>query len=211
MLFGIYFAVFIMTVQAVYVLKIHWSVYLQRDSFLKSRQSTWVWVKATQCQKEWRRLVSSSMFCHFFHYGGSGVFFSFLVPQVLRDLPWEEKLSSWSCYPAQEMRETQGRRGDWAFIHLLTIWLQSRVKLEELEIFPRHPGWSAVRLFGQHCWCFSNQAQDWAVGSRWLSVCSRAGSRLWRFPVLNYAVILSLYVLQNKTILNCKTGVRKFN
>lgn len=49
------------------------------------------------------------------------------------------------------------------------------------------------------------------VGSRWLWVCSRAGSRLWRFPVLNYAVILSLCVLQNKTILNCKPGMRKFN
>ena len=61
------------------------------------------------------------------------------------------------------------------------------------------------------CSSFWNQAQVWGMGSRWLSVCSRAGSRLWRFPVLNYAVILSLYVLQNKTILNCKTRVRKFN
>lgn len=36
-------------------------------------------------------------------------------------------------------------------------------------------------------------------------------SRLWRLPVLNDAVIPFLYVLQSKTILNCKTGVRKFH
>lgn len=30
-------------------------------------------------------------------------------------------------------------------------------------------------------------------------------------PVLNDAVIPFLYVLQSKTILNCKTGVRKFH
>ena len=104
-------------------------------------------------------------------------FFLFLIffqsCKVLHDSSWEEKLSFWTSYPTQEVKETQGTRGDWDFEHLLTNLAPVQVETGIAGDFPKAPrmqsssscldsitGASQTRLRTREVWR--------RVGSRWL-------------------------------------------
>lgn len=93
--------------------------------------------------------------------------------KVLHDSSWEENLSFWTSYPAEEMKETQGRRGDWDFEDLLTNLAPIQVETGIAGDFPKAPrmesssscldsitGASQTRLRTREVWR--------RVGRRWL-------------------------------------------
>lgn len=118
MVFCIFFAIFIIAVQAIYVLEIHWSVYLQRHSFLKTMYFG-CGLKLHSSRKNGCGWFYSSVFSVMpfisFHY--ENVVFSFISffflsffksCQVLHDLPCDKELSSWGYYPDRKLKKQRG-------------------------------------------------------------------------------------------------------
>lgn len=197
---------FIVIVQDFYV--------FERHSFLKQKQffSLWVWVRLHNTRNNvcvWVFLVCSPGFLLFPSlWGPFSLSFFLYAYRVLHDLSCERELSSWSYYPTQEWRK---HKEEWVAGHLICLLTNQPPVKGERRFFPRLPGyrevsWVLIESLGylKPGWVLTVGQGEGGV----LGVCQGLGAPS---PPMKDSVILFLYVLQNKTILNCNTSMRKFN